>query len=264
MLPPVIASTISIFLGAGGLRCISASYKKQLEFTTATYISAMGTLGNSMGGLPIGTTYKYVALSRKGGLSIKEITAGLLVFTTAMVIFLILTSAVSIWATVLPYLYKFIAMGMVLVIFSIGVWLYKRLRGKDFWKRLVAPFFEENRIPQVFIISLFSTTIFIVNFCLIGLLLFPEVPLESLIFISSLGTLAGQGSMIQSVGGIQEFVMGFSALLTGFDILDGVQIALVSRTASIISSGIVVIYLHLASNRADNVIENRSGQGGLD
>jgi len=261
MLPPLAASAIGIFLGAEGLRCIASSYKKQLRPATALYINAMGTLGNSMGGLPIGTTFKYVSLSGKAGLTAKETTAGLLVFTVAMMIWLILTSAMSIWATNLPHSYKLTAMGMVLLISVTGLWLGRWLRNKDFWKRLIAPFFRENRFSRVFIISLLTTTIFVVNFCLIGILLFPELPLASLIFISALGALVGQGSMIQSVGGIQEFVMGLSALLTGFGLLDGVQIALVSRAASIIASGAVVIYLHFAPGNSDAASGNRGGQG---
>ena len=150
---------------------------------------------------------------------------------------------------------------MVLLISVTGLWLGRWLRNKDFWKRLIAPFFRENRFSRVFIISLLTTTIFVVNFCLIGILLFPELPLASLIFISALGALVGQGSMIQSVGGIQEFVMGLSALLTGFGLLDGVQIALVSRAASIIASGAVVIYLHFAPGNSDAASGNRGGQG---
>lgn len=260
ILPPVMASAIGILLGAEGLRCITAAYKKHLRPATALYISAMGTLGNSMGGLPIGTTFKYVSLSRKAGLTAKETTVGLLVFTVAMVILLTLTAAVSIWATSLPYSYKLTSMGMALLIAIAGLWLYKWLRGKNFWKQHVAPFFQENCLSRVFIISLLTTTIFIVNFCLIGVLLFPELPLASLIFISALGALVGQGSMIQSVGGIQEFVMGLSALLTGFGLLDGVQIALVSRAASIISSGTVVIYLHFAPGNTGAAARNRGGQ----
>jgi len=86
MLPPLAASAIGIFLGAEGLRCIASSYKKQLRPATALYINAMGTLGNSMGGLPIGTTFKYVSLSGKAGLTAKETTAGFMVFTVAMMI----------------------------------------------------------------------------------------------------------------------------------------------------------------------------------
>ena len=203
---------------------------------------------------------RITVLSRKAGLTVKETTAGLLIFTLAMMVWLMLTAAVSIWATSLPYSYKLSVIGMVLLIVITGLWLGRWLNNKDFWKLLIRPFFREKRLSRVLIISLLTTTNFVVNFCLIGILLFPELPLESLIFISALGALVGQGSMIQSVGGIQEFVMGLSALITGFGLLDGVQIALVSRAASIISSGAVVIYMHFAPGNTGAAAGNRGSQ----
>jgi len=240
LLLPTIITSGSIWLGAMILRCIVASYRKHLAPSAALYISAIGTFGNALGGFSIGTTIKYITLYKKGGLTIKEITAGLVFFTLTILAFLVVIAATSLWTTSLPRSYKIVSLILVFVPPTAGLIIRQWLRRAGFWLRLVEPLIAKERIWPVLLLSFFSSALFIANFCVIGISLFPELPLSSLIFISSLGVLAGQGIMIQSIGGVQEFLMGLSALLSGFSILDGVQIALVSRVASIIASGLIV------------------------
>lgn len=241
LLFPSLITCGSIILGAMILRCIVASYNKRLAQSSALYISAIGTLGNALGGFSLGTTIKYVTLYKQGGLTIKQITAGLVFFTLTILTFLVVIAATSIWVTPIPQFYKILSLVLLFASPATALVIWHWLRHTSFWLRLIQPLIAKERIWQVLLLSFFSSALFIVNFCVIGISLFPELPLSSLIFISSLGILAGQGIMIQSIGGVQEFLMGLSTLLLGFSVLDGVQIALVSRIASIIASGIIVL-----------------------
>ena len=247
LLLPTLITSACIVLGAMILRCIVASYSKHLSQSAALYISAVGTFGNALGGFSIGTTIKYITLYKKGGLTIKEITAGLVFFTMTILAFLVVIATTSIWATSLPQSYKVAALILLFLLPAVVLILRQWLRNAGFWHRLVEPLIAKERIWHVMLLSFSSSALFIANFCVIGISLFPELPLSSLIFISSLGVLAGQGIMIQSIGGVQEFLMGLSALLSGFSILDGVQIALVSRVASIIASGMIVLVSYVLS-----------------
>jgi len=247
LLLPTLITSGSIWLGAMILRFIVASYRKHLAQSAALYISAIGTFGNALGGFSIGTTIKYITLYKKGGLTIKEITAGLVFFTLTILAFLVVIATTSVWTTPLPRSYKILALILLFVPPTAGLIIRQWLRHAGFWLRLVEPLIAKERLWHVLLLSFSSSALFIANFCVIGISLFPELPLPSLIFISSLGVLAGQGIMIQSIGGVQEFLMGLSALLSGFSVLDGVQIALVSRVASIIASGLIVLVSYVLS-----------------
>lgn len=246
---PTLITSGSIAIGAMILQYIVTAYRKRLAQSAALNISAMGTFGNALGGFSIGTTIKYITLHKKGGLTIKEITVGLVFFTATILASLVLIATTSIWITSLPRVYKLAALIPLLVLPPLSLILKKWLQHTDFWLHLVDPLIRKERIWYVFLLSFSSSVLFIANFCVIGILLFPELPLPSLIFISSLGVLAGQGIMIQSIGGVQEFLMGFSAMLSGFSVLDGVQIALVSRVASIIASGLMVLIAYAVSRQ---------------
>ena len=77
LLLPVLISIFSVVMGGLILQRIAVTFNKHLRFSSALLISALGTFGNSLGGLPLGTTIKYAALYKKSGLAIKETTLAL-------------------------------------------------------------------------------------------------------------------------------------------------------------------------------------------
>jgi hypothetical protein len=79
--------------------------------------------------------------------------------------------------------------------------------------------------------------------------LFPEIPTLTILFVASAGTLTSLATLLQSVGGIHELSIGFSAYVSGVRLIDGLQVALVLRIGSFLSSGLFLALLYAWSRQ---------------
>lgn len=239
----LVSLTLS-FVNADCLKVMTRAYATELKFFSALHISALGSLGNALGGLPIGTTLKYAILHKKFCLSITQITVGFVTFSATISAFLLLFAAVGSTGVNLPPGIKyFLAIFAALCIFFIPLfilWLQRNARVKP----LLAPYWHGRTLLKILILSFSTASLFLFNYWVISRFLFPTIPLLELIFMSAVGILVGLGSVLQSVGGVQELSMGMAAYISGAEILDGVQLALVMRITSIIAPAIILMAMY--------------------
>ena len=234
------------FLNASIIKVMVEVFKRDISYIDALHISALGTFGNSAGGLPIGTTLKYVILYKQSGLKIKETTTGLIIFTIAISLFLLGYAAISVWGMNLARTSKMIPSLLLAASTLVLVVLWKWLRKKNMGRQLIQPFLDSRIFRRITLISFVTATLFILNYLVISLILFPEIPLASVVFIASIGLLTGLASLLQTVGGIHEFSMGISAFIAGIKLIDGMQLALSMRVASLLSSGMILVVFYFS------------------
>lgn len=236
-----LISLLTCVLQASTLTSIAHAFQRNLDIRYALRIGSLSSLGNAAGGLPLGTTVKYTILYSKIGMSLAQITFGLSAYTVGISLALLGYAVLGIWVLHFHLLIKIVFMAILLggiaVIFPIARFWAKRSRSLS---ELIGPFLKKPTSVTVALISFVTASLFTLNSAVVGLFLFPEHSFFHLLFISASGILLGLGSLLQSVGGIQEIAMGFSAYASGIKTIDGVQIALVMRFTSIISSGVVL------------------------
>jgi len=240
-----LISMLTSMLHAATLSSIANAYERKLDYRYALYICALGSLGNAAGGLPLGTTLKYVILYKRVGLRIGQITFGLTGYTVAISLALLGYATISAFLLNLRPDIRAIP-GLLLVVsiiavIALGIWAP---RSKVIYG-LFGPFLRRRSFLIVAALSLSLASLFILNSSIVGHYLFPEHALILVIFLSAAGIFIGLASFLQSIAGIQEMTMGLSAFVSGIDPIDGVQIALVMRIASIISSGVVLSLFYL-------------------
>ena len=244
------ASGVLNLLNALIVKIIVTVYDRKITFVKSLHLSVLGTFGNSAGGLPLGTTLKYVLLHQQSGLKIREITAGLVVFTFATSLFLLCYTAVSAWSTGLSLTTK-MAPALILVMLALLLpILWRHLRTRQSIFRLVGPFLQKRNLQRVLATSAMTATGFVFSYWLVAALLLPEIPTPTILFVASAGTLTSLATLLQSVGGIQELSVGLSAYLSGVRLIDGLQVALVLRVASLLSSGLFLALLYAGPLRS--------------
>lgn len=244
-----LISIATSLLHAATLSSVASAYGRKLDYRYALYISALGSLGNAAGGLPVGTTLKYIILYKRVGLKIGQITFGLTAYTVMIALVLLGYAAIS--APLLNLETYIKAVPVLLLIGSIIVvtLLVRWGQGNRNVSALLHPFLEKRYFFTVAGLGIALASLFMINSCIVGNYLFPEHSFVHIIFLSATGIFMGLVSLLQSIAGIQEITMGLSALASGLDPIDGVQIALVLRMASIISSGIFLGLFYLSPNR---------------
>ena len=245
-----VASGVINLLNASIVKNIVTVYERKITFVKALHLSVLGTFGNSAGGLPLGTTLKYVLLHRQSGLKVSEITSGLVIFTLATSFFLLCYTAVSVWSTGLSLAAKTAPALIVFMVLLLLPFLWRRLRNRRSIGRLVEPFLRKRNLQRLIAISAITATGFVCSYWLVATFLFPEIPALIILFVASAGTLASLATLLQSVGGIQELSVGLSAYVSGVRLIDGLQIALVLRIASLLSSGLFLALLYAWPRRS--------------
>lgn len=239
------------FVSAALLRVTARMYHRELNFRLALYAGALGSFGNATGGLPIGTTLKFAILRQRVGLTIGQITFSLISATVGISLTLLAIAAVSILGIGFPIEVKIIP--AVLFVCGIGTsilllrWSYTH----GVLTSLVKPLFINGHLAKLTLFSLSLATLLVLNYVVVGLFVLPERSVLTVIFISASATLLSIASLLQSIGGGQEIVMGFTSFLTGAQIIEGVQLALIVRLASIITSGLTLVWFFMVPGQID-------------
>jgi len=235
-----LISILTSILHAATLSSIAYAYGRKLNYRYALYISALGSLGNAAGGLPLGTTLKYIILYKRVGLKIGQITFGLTVYTMAIALVLLAYATVCALLLnlrpdikVLPGLLLIVS---IISIIALGCWGQRSKVITNF----LNPFLGWKFFLIVAALSFSLASLFILNSVTVGYFLFPEHSFIHITFLSATGIFISLVSFLQSIAGIQELAMGLSAFFSGIESIDGVQIALVMRFTAIISSGLIL------------------------
>jgi uncharacterized membrane protein YbhN (UPF0104 family) len=251
-IPALIYSTLisglTVGLNAVVLKLIVEYFEGFLSYRNAFRLSALGTLGNALGGLPIGTTLKYALLYRDSGIKIREITSGLVIFTLAGSCWLLAYAALSIQYTPLHNIAK-VAVPLALcfgVAALVMLLLWARNHGR--LGQLVKPFIVGSNLARVLFLSFAVTTTFVANYSVVAHLMFPDVHLSLVAFIASVGTFISLGSALQSVGGVAELSMGLSSSFSGLDAATGATLALALRFTAIVAAASILAGLLLSAN----------------
>jgi hypothetical protein len=247
LLCSTIISIATVGLNAWVLTLSVAYFRGRLSTTDALRLSALGTIGNTLGGLPIGTTLKYALLYKKSGLKIGEITAGLIFFSVLTCAWLIVCAVlVSHDAAVAPpvkWLVFVAALVFPSAVAAAAWWLRRHRR----WAPLVRPLWRRDNLVRGALVSLGITATFIANYTVVCLFLFPQTPIPLVMFVAAIGTIISMGSVLQTVGGVTELSMGLSALLSGVRAVTGATLALALRFSAILAAVAVLSILMLVT-----------------
>lgn len=234
-----LLSAAVIGLNALTLTTIVSAYQQRLDYRNALRLSALGAFGNALGGLPLGTALKFALLYRRAGLTARQLVTGLAVFTLATSAALLAYAAFGALQTRLSTISWALPLGLLIaLILAIGIGLNSPLAG--LLRAIGGPFLSRNTLPRVLWLSGAVATLFVITYCFVGRQLFAHIPLPELVFIGSAGILVSFGSLLQSVGGVQELAVGLTTSLTGAAVVSGVKMALVARLGSVISSGFLL------------------------
>lgn len=239
-----IISFILMLMNAHALRIICIAYRDvdALDLRSALFIGALGTLGNSLGGLPIGTAIKFSILRRKTHLEFKQIAAGYtflsLIMVGTMIACMLITGAMMLLDFYILFLFAMI--GVVTLLIAFGLLLYGKRFG--FIKNLLMPLYQ-HAYKQLLMIGVLLSLGFLLNYWVSGLFLFPFISSAKILFMSSFGLMASILTLSQSIGGIQELSVGFAGLISEMRLIHGVELALSLRIAAIITSLATVLFL---------------------
>lgn len=240
-----LVSILTIGVNAIVLRSIAVFYGGRLAYDSALRLSALGALGNALGGIPIGTALKFALLYKDSGLKISEITSGMVAFSLATTFWLLLTATAS--SAALPLaghiaLLSILAtIGFAVLAISAGILVSRNHR----FAPLITPLLTKRSLLLIHVNGLAVATVFLSNYWVLGRLLAPEIDVPSLLFTASVGILISLGSLLQSVGGIHELAMGLSSTLSGLEAVTGIELALVMRLTAIIAAATMLALLML-------------------
>ncbi|MCP5163427.1 MAG: hypothetical protein H7A00_17420 [Hahellaceae bacterium] len=182
----------------------------------------MTTFTNALSGMPLGTAIKFAALHNKSGLKKREILAGQIYFTFLNA-FLLLTVGVSV---VIPE-----ASILLILIFILLYFLMKKIGFSQ-----VIPLLEVKVMFKSLSLSLSVTTLMIFCYFMIVDINTARVDIYSFISMICLGLVLGFSSGAPSLGGLQEILMGVASQLVIGEALFGVELALIMRFVSLVSS----------------------------
>ncbi len=252
-----MSASLTILASALTMHHIARSYERSLCLRDALRVGALGTLGNSLGGMPIGTTIKYVVLHRVAGLSVTQITVGLLAFTASLAICFLLVGGLSLYQIAgVPESYRLPLVGTAIAV-PVSTWALLRFAiARIPAARHLLPLLTGPQLPRFVAVSVIVSLAYLFHLVVIALFLLPQPTLTHAVMIAAFGILFGQSSLLQSLGGIQEFMMGLSAHISGLSAGDGIEIALVARASSIVSSALLVALL---PTRAGDARTNETG-----
>jgi hypothetical protein len=231
-----LAAAVTSAIHALGIQLIATVYQRHVGFARALRICLLGTAGNAMGGLPIGTTLKYVILHRHVGLSLAQITFGMVAITAGITFFLLAIAAISALTLDLALSKK---SALVALVPAAALGLLAALRWAGTRPRLgslTKPLMAGKFVGRLVGLSFAMATTFVTNSCVVGAILLPDISPGRLVFISASGILLGLASLLQTVGGIQEVALSLTAYGSGIRAVDGAQIAFLMRLGAIISS----------------------------
>lgn len=239
-----ILSFMLMLVNAHALRIICAAYRgvDVLDLRGALFIGALGTLGNSLGGLPIGTAIKFAILRRKTHLEFKQIAAGYtflsFIMAGTMIACMLITGAMMLLDFYILFLFAMVSVVTLLIVFVL-LFYGKRC---GFIENLLMPLYR-HAYKQLLMIGVLLSFGFLLNYWISGLLLFPFISGTKILFMSSFGLMASILTLSQSIGGIQELSVGFAGLISEMHLIHGIELALSLRIAAIIASLATVLVL---------------------
>ena len=235
-------SLLSLVLNGLIIRISVICFSGQIPRLHAFNLSAIGALGNTLGGIPIGTALKYMLLYKKSGVSIKKITYGFIFFTSLMLFMLLLSCSFFIWFTDIDLNLKLLPLTLIFLFVLFFYYLYYLSRQEHHQlSKLIRPFFSFEILPKYFFVIALNTITSVTSFYIITSYYIPDVEMARSLFLVSLGLLVGISTGAQSIGGLQELSMGISGLLVNLKIIQGVEIVLLYRMATFISSVILAL-----------------------
>jgi uncharacterized membrane protein YbhN (UPF0104 family) len=240
----VLLSTIvgiaSVTLNAMSIRSITHAFGSSLSLLQSLRLAALGSFGNALGGLPIGTALKYAILFRTKVLSIGQFTAGLAVFSVAISMWLLASASVSVWDTSLSEQLKPLPAALFSAAVAVLVVAGYAARRATLFRSYAAPFLSTPNLASVCRLSGVTSLLFIANYWIIARTLMPEMSQADIVFVSSVGILISLGSLVQSLGGVHELSMALAAFAIGHEAVSGLELALLLRLTSVLSSALLL------------------------
>ena len=231
-------------LNGYSIKVIANAYSpdKKMPIVWAIQIGSIATLGNVLGGLPIGTSVKFAVLNKYMGIKLTMITAGLILFTLSIGSFFALYMLFMLPFINFPLNIKVIGAVFVCLMLIVAWLVVAKLAKQTTFKDILAPIISNYKIKLIFLSALLSLS-FVVTYLIIGYFVAPEVSSQKIIFIASLGNLASMLTFSQSVGGVQELSIGLAGFLTEIKFIKGIEIAFVLRIGGLISSSLILAAL---------------------
>ena len=233
------ASLVTAMLHALTLGLISRIHGRTLDYRQALRITALGSLGNAAGGIPLGTAVKFGILHQRVGLSLGQITFGLATVSFGISLWLLLYCATSaLWLDLSGWFQT--SLIAVLGAALLATAMASRFLRHGRLSALATPYLKVERVIQVAGLSFLVATSFVLNFCAVGMLLLPDPTIPELVFVCASGTLLGLVTLLQSIAGTNELAMALMAHAVGIKAADGAQIALTLRATALATSAIIL------------------------
>lgn len=233
------ASMLTVLGNSLLLRWITCVTASPLTISEAILLSALGSLGNAMGGLPIGTALVVAILVRDHGIPLRDIIAGkllatlLAIITTALLTALLASHSPTAWRLVC----LLIAITGLSALFLLPPKIPQRLPGEALLKRLCHPCV----LAQGLAFAIFTSMSMMLAYGIIIHRYLPALDIADGIFISGTSLLLGFASMASVIGGIQEVITGFTASYSQLSFAAGVEISLFMRIGGWIAAATLFV-----------------------
>jgi hypothetical protein len=221
------ASMLTVIGNSLLLRWITSVTTKPLALSEATLLSALGSLGNALGGLPIGTAAVVAILMRDHGIAVRDIIAGKLLATALAIITAALLTSLLAYHSPAPWrlICLLIAATGMASLFLLPQRLPQRLPGRDLLLRLCHP----PVLMQGLMLAAVTTLTMMLAYGIIIHRYLPALDIADGIFISGTSLLLGFASMSSVIGGVQEVITGFTTHYSQLSFAAGVEISLFMR-----------------------------------
>jgi len=240
VLASLLVSLVTTLLQSSALQTIALAYGRPLNYLDALRLSAVASIGNAAGGLPLGTALKFTVLREHAQLTLAQIATGMAMFSAGIVLALALFVVASSSGVGLDWRLSAAGAGLFVVAVAAFVVVLATLARGGRLAAWLQPWAHGPQRARWASLSLLVAASFVANSWVVGSLLFPQMPSVTLVFIASAGLLVGMVSFLYAIAGVQELAMALMAYAIGVGAADGAQIALTLRGTGIAAAALLL------------------------
>lgn len=239
-----------VYLNAVILVIITRAYRASITLWESLFLTAVGTLGNALGGIPLGTGIKFIILVRDHKLRLAQVVQGYLFYSAVNAFWMIFVMAVTVWFISLPLIVKILPTLIVFV--AVAVLLYLLLSDQRLLPHIISdigPLLSRRYLYMGLIASCLNAAMMLLCYQVVIEHYHPQLEITKALFVVSTGLAVGFLSGFPSLGGVQELLLGGAGLLADVNALSAIEFGLFIRIASAIA-GIIVLIMTFTCKRS--------------
>jgi len=240
----VLVSLAIIFFNACILRWSTLIFDTPLTVNESLLIASSGTLVNAAGGLPIGTIMVFTILVKQHGFMLKQLLLGKIIATLLCIFCLLIILGIS---RAIESQFSFALIALALGgIGLIGLKIIPSL--KKLPSNFRQPYIEllDRHFKSGLFLAAISVSFMLLSYWIVLNHYQPQLPANEAVAITSISLIANYSMMANTLGGLQEIIIGFVSTLYSLTFTDGIDIGLFNRITAIAAAAFTFLLSYLA------------------